>query len=650
MKSLNLMLESLRAHGSTTRRRSDSQWLAQCPAHDDTKPSLSITYGEGCVAIYCFAGCQLADILTALNYNIKDLWDEHATDGTHVNLDRYKFNPTTDTNPASTPVTDPNETLEWVYVDTDWQPHIKVTKTRQPDGSKTFRQAHWNGHQWVNGLATTEPVLYQLPAVIATANDNGIIVICEGEKDADTFNRECRDGRLATTAPMGAGKWRDTYTDTLRSAQRIDIIHDNDEPGIRHATKIIQHLDDAAIPWRILTPAAGKDLTDHINAGLTLNDLIDDQQRIKDAQQAATNKALQRAIDEERIKQTARDTVRKEITENNAANRYALPTYTHNLTKELQQPDEQIHYIIDRLWPNGANISLTATFKAGKTSTINNVIKSLVDQLPLFGEFSINHEGRIAFLNYEVAPNQMRRWLREINIRNTDAITLLNMRGHTWPFVSDYVIKHTIDMLQHNNITTLILDPLARAFVGSGDENSNQDVGIFLDTLDYIKDQAGVANLLIAAHTGRNAEQGNSRARGASRFDDWVDARWMLTKDNDGQRWFQADGRDVTLDESQLEWDDTTRQQIIHIGTTRKDHANKEKRAQVIQALRDNPNGLTGYQMTTKYDIKGTRDSDPQWLIDMTGQTEPLWVIGTSDKGRKIYAIKQYTYTTPQLR
>lgn len=643
------MLDALTSHGSKIRRITPTSAVAQCPAHDDGRPSLSIGHKDGKTLIYCFAGCTDTDITNALQLTTTDLFDEPATTATVVDLDRYRFNPEQTTPETQTPVVDPMERLEWVYVDADWEPYVKVTKTRLPDGSKTFRQAHWNGQQWINGLGNIEPVLYELPAVLATATDGGIIVICEGEKDADTFNTTCQDGRLATTAPMGAGKWRDTYTDTLQGAARVDIIHDNDDPGIKHATRIIEHLDTAGIPWRILTPAKGKDLTDHINAGLTLDDLIDDQQRINEAKQAATDKALARAIEEERIKQTARDTIRKEITETNAANRYALPIFTKTLTEELEQPDEETHYIIDKLWPNGANVSLTASFKAGKTSTINNVIRSLVDGLPLFGQFATNHQDRIAYLNYEVAPNQMRRWIREINIRNTDAITLLNMRGHTWPFVSDYVIKQTIELLATHNIHTLILDPLARAFVGSGDENSNQDVGIFLDTLDYIKDQAGVANLLIAAHTGRNAEQGNSRARGASRFDDWVDARWMLTKDADGQRWFEADGRDVSIDESRLDWEEDTRQQIINIEVTRKDHANESKRQAVIKLLAEHPDGLTGYEMGVKYGIVGTRDTDPQWLTEMTNPDGQLWNIGLSKKGRKIYVLRPSNKTTPEL-
>lgn len=598
------MLDALRTHGQTVKRRSDTQWMAQCPAHDDNTPSLSITYGEGCVALYCFSGCQLTDILNALDYNIKDLWDEHATTNI-INLDKYRFNPE---QPANPPTGDNQpETLHWEYVDADWQPYVKVVKQRHEDGTKTFRQQHWDGNQWVNGLNNREPILYQLPSVLATAADGGIIVICEGEKDADTFNRECTDGRLATTAPMGAGKWRDTYTQALHGASMIHIIHDLDDPGIKHATKIAQHLDDANIPYRILAPATGKDLTDHINAGYTLTQLIDQQTIIEQAKTDAANKALQRAIDEERIKQTARDTVRKDIANEQAANRYTLPTYTKTLTDELAITDEPMPWLIQDLWPANANTTLTATFKAGKTTSIITVIKSLADQQPLFNNPSWipTNPGRIAFWNYEVSPNQIREWIKERNINNTNQITLLNMRGTRWPLVTDYAIEHTIQWLKDNNIGTWIIDPLARAFVGCGDENSNQDMGTFLDALDYIKDQAEVANLLIAAHTGRNAEQGNSRARGASRFDDWADVRWMLNKDDEDMRFFAADGRDVLVAKGALKYDPETREQTYDADTkqlnkrSRETHEKEQKyRDQITAVLREaKSTGLTREQI-----------------------------------------------------
>jgi len=49
-------------------RKSGKGWMAQCPAHEDTNPSLSVSEGyEGRVLLKCFAGCSFRDIAKALN-------------------------------------------------------------------------------------------------------------------------------------------------------------------------------------------------------------------------------------------------------------------------------------------------------------------------------------------------------------------------------------------------------------------------------------------------------------------------------------------------------------------------------------------------------------------------------------------------------
>src|SRR4051812_18841070 len=50
-----------------------------------------------------------------------------------------------------------------------------------------------------------------------------------------------------------------------------------------------------------------------------------------------------------------------------------------------------------------------------------------------------------------------------------------------------------------------IMDPFARAATGV-DENSNTEVGVWLDTFDVIKERAGISEGIIPTHTGR-AEQ-----------------------------------------------------------------------------------------------------------------------------------------------
>ncbi len=53
-------------------------WLACCPAHDDKSPSMSVReLDDGRVLIHCFAGCSVAEILSAVGLTFSDLFPEN---------------------------------------------------------------------------------------------------------------------------------------------------------------------------------------------------------------------------------------------------------------------------------------------------------------------------------------------------------------------------------------------------------------------------------------------------------------------------------------------------------------------------------------------------------------------------------------------
>jgi hypothetical protein len=55
-------------------RRSGSGWIARCPAHMDTSPSLSLRDSGDKVLVHCFAGCDQRDVVAALRE--LGLWPE----------------------------------------------------------------------------------------------------------------------------------------------------------------------------------------------------------------------------------------------------------------------------------------------------------------------------------------------------------------------------------------------------------------------------------------------------------------------------------------------------------------------------------------------------------------------------------------------
>lgn len=54
-----------------------SRWLAKCPAHADSRPSLDIREGDdGRILLHCRAGCRTYDVVEALNLTWKDLFPD----------------------------------------------------------------------------------------------------------------------------------------------------------------------------------------------------------------------------------------------------------------------------------------------------------------------------------------------------------------------------------------------------------------------------------------------------------------------------------------------------------------------------------------------------------------------------------------------
>ena len=242
------------------------------------------------------------------------------------------------------------------------------------------------------------------------------------------------------------------------------------------------------------------------------------------------------------------------------AKNFRAPTYTRTLTDELAIPEQPITYAIAELLPTGGNALLAAGFKTGKTTLVTNLLRAYADGEPFLGRFTVTPgPGRIAIFNYELSAEQYRRWLRAAGVANTDRVAVLHLRGYRLPLTSPSVEDWIVNWLIEQQVTFWIADPFARAATGT-DENSNTDVGVWLDTFDVIKERAGVSEAVLPTHTGRaEQEHGQERARGATRLDDWADVRWLLFKDDEDRRYFRATGRDVELAEEQLLFDPLTR-------------------------------------------------------------------------------------------
>ncbi|SEJ66439.1 AAA domain-containing protein [Azotobacter beijerinckii] len=67
LKHLLPRLEGVKQYGES--------YMARCPAHQDTSPSLSLSRGnDGRVLVHCYAGCETRDVLAAIGLELKDLF------------------------------------------------------------------------------------------------------------------------------------------------------------------------------------------------------------------------------------------------------------------------------------------------------------------------------------------------------------------------------------------------------------------------------------------------------------------------------------------------------------------------------------------------------------------------------------------------
>lgn len=135
-------------------------------------------------------------------------------------------------------------------------------------GGKIAKCEKTTGQWWVWSLANCQTYLYKLPEILARPQDP--VYLCEGEKDADNL---CVLGLLGTTGPMGAGKWKATYAESI-AKRSVVIVPDSDEVGLSHAATASQSLVNFGcsvriVDWKRVWPAApeGKiDLSDYLAA------------------------------------------------------------------------------------------------------------------------------------------------------------------------------------------------------------------------------------------------------------------------------------------------------------------------------------------------------------------------------------------------
>ena len=123
---------------------------------------------------------------------------------------------------------------------------------------------------WINNLDGVPRVLFRLRGVIAAARVGGIVYVVEGEKDVVAAERV---GLVATCCAGGAGGWQTEFSEWLRGCREVVVVADRDPAGAMYARNVSASLHGVA-PCRVVQSAKGNDLSDHLDAGLAIDQLL----------------------------------------------------------------------------------------------------------------------------------------------------------------------------------------------------------------------------------------------------------------------------------------------------------------------------------------------------------------------------------------
>ena len=224
-------------------KKAGDHWQAQCPAHEDANPSLSITQGHTQdVLIKCFAGCDWKDVLGKLGlYNAPSLTVHHGG--------KPKRGPIVATYDYGT------------YQVVRYEP--KAFLQRRPDGLGGW---HWN-------LKGVTPRLYHQDSLAGSET----AIVCEGEKDVDRLralgpgwkSATCNSGGAVKSSTTSTGKWRPAHTAALQAAgvKRVIVYPDNDDPGQSHAQDVALKCRKAGLTVKVVKlPDQVKDVSEYLDS------------------------------------------------------------------------------------------------------------------------------------------------------------------------------------------------------------------------------------------------------------------------------------------------------------------------------------------------------------------------------------------------
>lgn len=456
--------------------------VVRCPWHDDRHESLSLELGRGLWK--CHAGCGEGGLL---DFEMRFSGTDRAT--AYAEIARVLG--------LETPNPVFSEAPEAIYAYPDASGLVVFQKLRYPGKRFSQRSKDADG-RWQHRLPPGLKPLYNLPQVI-TAN---VVVVCEGEKDADNVNAlnlaqydEKSFCRVAATTNFdGAAKWDARYSPYCAGKLAL-IFPDNDPIGKRHAQMVAESVSAYAHAVRVIElpglPDKG-DVSDYLKEH-TGAELWAEIQRAKNWQPAKRELLV------------------------------SAPAFLEHSAAELE-------YIVEGVIQRGANGFIVAEPKVGKSWAAVDLALAIATGQPWLGFKT--ERAPVALITREDHPN-LTRWRmgrllagRGLWSGKLDDWLWVNSKDQSPQFRLDEPaqLSEMISELQRVKPELVILDVLN--VLHGADENDNTEMRKVMDCADLMHRELR-ASVGILHHFGKGqATRITQRLRGASGIAGW--AEWVI--------------------------------------------------------------------------------------------------------------------------
>lgn len=211
----------------TRSKRSGAGWVACCPAHEDSTPSLSINDGEKGPVFKCHAGCSQESVVNAIEAL-----------GVAIRKPKTNGNGGAHEDPQIALTVESLAAAKGLTLECLRENHVQQVSGgvgftyANVDGERTGTKvrrylgggASGKGFSWAAG---SKPSLYGLWRLERDFANDGRLVLCEGETDALTL---WQHGYTALALP-GASMWREEWLDLIPESARVFVIIEPDQGG-----------------------------------------------------------------------------------------------------------------------------------------------------------------------------------------------------------------------------------------------------------------------------------------------------------------------------------------------------------------------------------------------------------------------------------